>query len=159
MYFWKIKQLKDHLVEQGLGQRPLFIYIFLSSLIYAVIIEFAFLLPTEGATQAADFISPLLAVAVVAAGTYLCFRANGGGAGREFAERFFSIGFVTGLRVLAVYIPAVTGLFMLLIFVEGADADPDAGILLIETLTQLFTIGYYWRVITHINAVAQARKS
>lgn len=159
MYFWKIKKLRDQLIEQGLGQRAVFIYIFLSSLIYIAIIEFAFLLPTEGATRAADFISPLLAVAVVAVGTYLCYRANGGGAGREFAERFFSIGFVTGLRVLAVYIPALSGLFMILVIVEGADADPDAGLLLIDTLTQLFTIGYYWRVITHINAVAQARKS
>lgn len=159
MYFWKIKRLREHLIEQGLGQRALFVYILLFTLINAAIVEFAFLLPTEGATQAVDFISPLLAVAIIAVGTCLCFRANGGGAGREFAERFFSIGFVTGLLVLAIYIPALAGLFLILVIVEGADADPDAGILLIETLTQLFTIGYYWRVITHINAVARARKS
>jgi hypothetical protein len=159
MYFWKIGLLRERLGERGLSQSALFVYIFLFTVINAALIEFVLLIPSEGATRAVDFISPLLGVTIIAAGTYFCYRANGGGAGREFAERFFSIGFVVGLRVLVVFIAALTGLFMILIFVEGADADPDAGALLIETLTQLFTIGYYWRVITHMSAVAGGRKS
>lgn len=159
MYFWKIKKLRDHLIEQGLGQRALFVYIFLYVFIGSAFMELGFLIPSEGATRTGDYIVPLLNVAVIAVGTYLCYRANGGGAGREFAERFFSIIFVVGLRVLAVYIPALAALFSVLLFVEGADADPDAGALLIETLSLLFMAGYYWRVVTHISTVARGRKS
>jgi hypothetical protein len=155
IYFWKIDRLRDHLIQQGLGQKALFIYIYIYVVISGAFLEFAFMLPVEIETTAADLIRALFNTALLAVGTYLCYYLNGAAAGREFAERYFSISLVVGLRML---VPVMlTGLLFGLIAGGRGSEDTIADDRWLDAAYVLLTTAYYWRVITHINIVARAR--
>lgn len=159
MYFWKIKQLREHLIQQGLGQHALFFYIFLFTVVTQLFMEFGFLFPVEKTPEGGDYWWAVFSTAAVGVGTWLCYYANGRGAGREFAERYFSIGFVVGLRTLALFIPVLICIVVIgVVITEETGPDSQRVNTVVDAAAMIWVIAYYWRVITHINAVARTRK-
>lgn len=157
MYFWKIKELREHLIRQGLSQRALFIYIFIYVVASGALLELTGLFPSETETATHHYVWALINTALYAVGIYLCYYFNGGAAGREFAERYFSISLVVTLRLLALILLIAPVLGLLAVLPESEDPLQEEVWLYIVSF--LVMAGYYWRVITHINIVARLRKS
>lgn len=159
MYFWKIKNLREHLIQGGLSQHALFVYVLLNVIFYEAMLEATGLFPTEGETTSIDWLWALINTLAVATGTWLCYYFNGGASGKEFAERYFSISFVVSLRVIALMLPVMSVGFIIFLGEETeGDAEGQAE-LWTNVIALIWAAGYYWRVITHINVVARARKS
>ncbi len=159
MYFWNIKKLKEELVRDGLSQRSTFMYILVSVVLAQFFVEIGFLFPSKDALNAIDYIKPFIDLSVVGAGTCLCFYANGSGSGVQFAERYFSISFVVGLRFMALLIPLalVTGFAVGIVkTVIGIDSVGSAIHYAILALVRVWLVIMYWRIVTHISNVAKA---
>ena len=105
MYFWKIRKLKDKLKSVGLSQASVFLYIFIFVVFSQLFVEINCFIPRKNFSHAADYIQSIVDILCVGFGTYGCYYANGASAGRQFAERYFSIGLVVGLRFLVIFIP------------------------------------------------------
>jgi hypothetical protein len=159
MYFWNIKKLKEELIRDGLSQRSTFMYILVSVLLAQFFVTIGFLFPSKDAINAIDYIKPLIDLSVVGAGTYLCFCANGSGSGVQFAERYFSISFVVGLRSMVLVIPLalVTSFAAGIVKIAiGIDSVSSAIHYAILALVRVWLVIVYWRIVTHINDVAKA---
>ncbi len=151
MYFWKIEKLKEELVQKGLNQSELFkyifIYVFLSDLTYEVMCNFI-----GQESNNIDYVESILNMIIVGSATYFCYAANGGADGTDFAERYFSIGFVVSIRCMILLIPIVGAME----FVFWNNEDVDMSTTWYDAVfTISWTIFIYWRIIYHINQVAK----
>jgi hypothetical protein len=159
MYFWNIKKLKEELIRDGLSQRSMFMYILVSVLLAQLFLAIAFLFPSKDAINAIDYIKLLIDLSVVGAGTYLSFYANGAGSGVQFAERYFSISFVVGLRFIPLLIPLalLTGFAVGIVKIAFGITSVSSGIHYATlALVRVWLVVMYWRIVTHINDVAKA---
>lgn len=162
MYFWKIELLKKELISNGLNQKSLFIYILMYVLFVQVVLEASYIFPSEEGPTELTYIQALIDLVAATVGSYLCYYANGGSAGSQFAERFFSIGFVVGIRFLVLLIP-ITIAYSVFMGVAAIlfGIDPEDPIVNISVMfvMALWLIAFYWRVIIHINQVARSCKA
>jgi hypothetical protein len=137
----------------------LFIYILLYALVAQFFAESTYTTPTDPDVKITAYLQLAIDLIIVGVGTYLCFYANGGNAGKHFAERYFSIGLVVGLRFLALMIP-VFALFgaawALLSPITGLAIDGPEMDYAIMVLTCIWMTLLFWRYIKHINDVAKA---
>ena len=154
MYFWKIDKLKENL-KNGLNQKATFMYILFYVLLAQFFTELSSITPLEEPASTNDYIQIIFDLAAVGIGTYLCYFANGSNSGQQFAERYFSISFVIGLRFTAIFIPVTIGFF---IFGEiiGLDFEDPMLNYYAQTIISLWLITVYWRIIVHIRDVAKA---
>ena len=162
MYFWKINDLKKELIKNGLSQKSMFIYILLYMLLAQFFVEVSYIFPSEEAATTTDYIQMIFDLAAVGIGTYLCFYANGSGNGQQFSERYFSIGFVVGLRFIALLFPIVIvfGIVVgILSETSGMDLDGPAFNYGMLAIFSAWLVAMYWRIITHINEVAKAENA
>ncbi|MDH2436604.1 hypothetical protein QCD60_29250 [Pokkaliibacter sp. MBI-7] len=158
MYYWNIKKLKLQLINEGLSQRALFVYIF----IYVMLSELVTLLLPFGTQQAPDTANILVAMAefvICGMGLFGCYRANGGKAGQQFAERFFSIGIVLLARFFALLIPIFVVVFAVAVVSQATgmgdmESTMEAAI---YVGMLLWLAAYFWRSAVHIGDVARAR--
>ncbi|PPC75989.1 hypothetical protein C4K68_17600 [Pokkaliibacter plantistimulans] len=158
MFYWNINKLKLQLINEGLSQRALFVYIF----IYVMLCELATLLLPFGTQRVPDDINILAAVAelvICMLGLFGCYRANGGKAGQHFAERFFSIGIVLLARFVVLLIPVYLVVFALNVMVQATAPEGMKTIMeiAVHVVSLLWSAGYYWRSAVHIGDVARAR--
>lgn len=159
MYFWKIKDLKDELIKNGLSQKSIFIYILLYVLLGQLFVEVSCIFPSEEVATTTDYIQMIFDLAVVGIGTYLCFYANGSDKGQQFSERYFSIGFVVGLRFMVLLLPIVIvfGIVAgILSETSGLDLDGPVFNYGVLVIVSAWLVAMYWRIIAHINDVAKA---
>ncbi len=159
MYFWKISDLKEELIKNGLSQKSMFIYILLYMLLAQFFVEISYIFPSEEAATTTDYIQMIFDLAAVGIGTYLCFYANGSDNGQQFSERYFSIGFVVSLRFMVLLFPiiAVFGFVAgILSETSGMDLDSPAFNYGMLVIISAWLIAIYWRIIAHINEVAKA---
>lgn len=105
MYFWDIDGLKDELINRTLAESTKFIYLF----VYVLAMAFYMFEPGLGAEQAASdarqFWANIMFTVIVVGGTLVAYVANGGETGKHFADRYFSLGFLSLIRVLAISMP------------------------------------------------------
>lgn len=152
MYLWRIDLLKQDLAAGPLPEREAFRYILAYLLLVAVCAELTRLIPEPLDTWRG--ITSSLVLVSVAVGTYAVYRANGGAAGHEFANRFFSLAFVFSVRFTL-----AAGAAVLLVgvwwAVNGVDVEH---VRWLDALTLvLLVIPYYWRLAGHMRHVAQRR--
>lgn len=152
MYLWKIDKLKEELVETGLSQSDLFKYIFIYVFLSAVLLEAIYFIPGEEYSNI-DGIQSIANILIIGLATYLCYFANGGKNGTEFAERYFSIGFVVAIRFGALLIPVMIA--MGFIFWSGQDLDDTSTKWYDVAVMTIWSLLLYWRIIYHINQVAK----
>jgi len=125
----------------------MFIYVVLSELAFEVL----YYVSIAGINEY-DYAQSVINVVVICLGTFLIYRANGGSGGKQFAERYFSIGFVVAIRFIALLIPIfiVLGIAW---FNEPVDSElPTTWYELV--IFSIWMIGLYWRIIVHVKEVA-----
>ena len=152
MIIWNIKKQKDRLKSEGLSQKNLFIYIFIYIVLSTIILELLSYVPFP-AVNFYDYIDSGISLIVITLGTYLIYLANGGSKGRNFAENFFSIGFVVGIRFIVLLIPIIVALSVIWI---NEPIENELSTTWYEVLVfQIWTVALYWRMIVHVKEVAE----
>ena len=152
MYFWNIDRLKQDLIENGLSQGALFKYIFVYVFLSALSYELTYNFLSEETTNI-DYIQSALNIALTVFGTYFCYVANGENNGADFAERFFSIGFVISIRFIVLLVPII--IVMVFLSWDSEDIDNMSTKWYEVALWAAWAALLYWRVIYHINQVAK----
>lgn len=84
-------------------------------------------------------------------GAVAAYRANGGASGVHFANRYFSVGFVLGIRFLSLIIAA--GVFIAC-SVWAFDLEAPIPVTFLEVMLLSLLVAYYWRLARHIHDVA-----
>ena len=113
MYFWNIEALKSDIKRGEFTDREAISYIVVSLFLYSLGTELIVLFPAEAAHNVWDGVNSLLNIIIPVVGTLYAYKKNGGASGRDFANKYFSIGFVMGIRFL-VYLIGV--IFLLAIY-------------------------------------------
>jgi hypothetical protein len=159
MYFWRIEALKADLRRGALDQRSAFAYLVATFLLYAVAAEVPGMLNAQiGPVRGLDWLAILSHLFFVGAGTYWAFRVNGGPLGTDFAVRYLAIGWVVGIRVMALLLLAVGILatFILIGTLTEFLGEPSERVWHLVGL--LLGVGFdailYWRLAHHIRNVA-----
>jgi hypothetical protein len=153
MYFWNIELLKNDIRSKVFDEKASFRYIILTIALYCFAIELAAYFPNENNniwTYLLSFISVLIPVI----GTIYAYKINGGENGTNFADKYFSISFVVGIRFLIYYIPLIAILIFYLVFTSPEQENRPTTFLEVA-LTTIWQIWLYLRVIKHIGDVAE----
>lgn len=159
MYFWNIRKLKLHLINNGLTEIQLFyyilIYVALSSLGFELLIFFPSSEESDWVTYAASTINVLIPII----GTIAAFRANGGRTGSKFPERYFSIAFVAMNRFFVLLIPIMGLLIFYLISTYGLEpgALPTSFDFDFMIAFSVWYAAMYLYIAKQISAVANAK--
>lgn len=151
MYIWKIEKLKKQIKNDKLTEKDRFIYVFIYVVLSAIVNEVMTLLPLENG-NVWDLINSLAYIVIIALGTLLAFKANGSNNGVDFVGKYFSIGFVVGIRFMVFAIPLYILLFLYYFyaFEEGEDIPSSY----IDVLPFIFWyIAMFWRINVHIKTV------
>jgi len=141
MYFWRIKQLKEELIQHGLSQKVLFQYM----LIYFVLVSlqlFDSKVPTIYDTYHAGITLFLTVI-----GMMYAFKMNNGNDGTQFAERYFSIGFVVTIRYSPWWLLSYL-IFEIIVRVENQLSLKDVGSM---------GLGVMWECMVLISSVRHIR--
>lgn len=151
MYFWKIEALKEDIKNNRFTEKDRFVY----GLIYIVLcaggMEAMMRLPIES-PNVWDTIGSLGNILITFIGTIIVYRSNGGAAGKDFLGRYFSIGFVVGIRFLVLLIPMLAALAAYYIYAFPGEVP------IVSTPADIlpFTIWYaflFWRISKHVSDV------
>jgi hypothetical protein len=76
---------------------------------------------------------------VPALGTRACYLANGGASGRQFLDRFISLGWVVGVRIALLAIP------LSLPLLKVAEIAPTMAQVGLDLFLLAFQVVYFWR--------------
>jgi|GEM_PF-608871 len=152
MYFWKISKLESDLITQKVSEREIFLYILISSSLLLITIELCNLFPRES-QNVWDYLDSALALLIGIGGTVWAYVWNGGDSGERFAERYFSIGWVIGIRFSA----ALIFIFPLFLTFWISTDDQELATTWWELLVfEIWYLAYVWRVAVHVRTVARA---
>jgi len=143
MYFWKIKLLKEDIRNNLLTPKDNFLYFVSYTVLYSIFLMVAVvqLYETLGILMA------IIQILLFIGGTYYAYYSNGAAKGKDFAKRFFSVGWVfllratffMGLGMLNLYV--MTHIFgMEKLFTVSNSA----------IIGLVFEILFYWRIGKHI---------
>jgi len=99
MYFWNIDALLEDIKQGNFTDKEVIPYIILTLFLYNLGFELVYRFPMEESNYNLwDTIDAILSVVIPIAGTLYAYKMNGGAAGKDFANKYFSIGFVLGVR-------------------------------------------------------------
>lgn len=156
MYFWKIKLLKQHLINNGLTEKQLFYYILIYAGLGALGVEMVGYFPNTE-PDLWTYVSSAMNILIPILGTIAAFRENGGSSGIKFAERYFSIGLVVTLRFLVLLIPIICLMVGYWIFTNGLHNDTPETTSPLETIViSIWYAALYFYIAKHIGNVAKA---
>lgn len=168
MYFWNIKSLKKDISENRLSEAHVFYYILLYVGLSVASLELVGYFPAED-SNSWDYIQSGLNILIAIAGTIAVYRANGGAAGKRFAEKYVSTGLVVLIRFLPVLIPVMVAIFVydgLAVEWSSPDVDLEVDDLEVEEsfatgwfevlLISAWYVAYYARVVKHVRDMARA---
>ncbi len=146
MYFWKIEKLKVDIKNNQLTPKDNFLYLVSYVTVYSIVLMIAVvqLYETLGVWMA------IVQILLFIGGTYYAFYSNDGAHGRDFAKRFFSIGWVfllratffMGIGMLNLYVMTYLLGFESLFTVENS-----------AIIALIFEILFYWRIGKHIEDI------
>lgn len=154
MYFWNTKTLasdikKGELSEADQKNYYLGLSIIILIQIYLGLIEG----PRDFTFTAIEF---LLMLAITVAGINWAFKANGGNEGRDFIGRFVSLSFPVMIKIFVLtLVLAFAAVFLIASLVDPQAMERGASVR--ESVVLLIAVAmeiiYFWRVITHLNAI------
>ena len=157
MYFWKIDNLKKDLINNAVSENDQFKYIFVfsicSSIVY-ILTSFPFYHQIENDIW--DVYSAIIESGISILGTYYIFKINGGSNGNYFLQRYFSLSWVIGIRLLPFILLAGFVFVMLSIGFGFDDALDD---IFFNLGLFSFIIIYYWLVGKHVKEVTLKSKN
>lgn len=152
MIFWSIKLLKQRLIDGGLSQKHLFAYIFTFIMFGETIGLSMFYMSFEGFNRY-DHAASMAHFITVSLGTCFIYWANGGSEGEKFAERFFSISIVVGMRFFFLLVPT---LIILIIGQNQLENSEVSTSLYDAIILPALLVTYYWRVMVQVRDVANS---
>ena len=159
MYFWKINDLKQLIVERGLSEAQVFYYVLLFVGFSAAGIEFMAYFPPED-PNAWTYVQSGLNFVILIVGTVIAYHANRGAEGRNFAAKYFSISFVVLMRFLVYLIPVIVALFVyygLSVDWSSPDVEKEFQTGWFEVVLQLaWYTALYARIVKHIRDTTKA---
>jgi hypothetical protein len=147
MYFWRIEKMKSEMAARPLSEREALPY-------FVVWVALSSVIPylPQKSQNAWVGLEALLTLLFTALGTIYIYHRNGGANGQHFLQRYFAIGWVVGMRWMAVLFVA-TVVFYLSLRVGGGDPEGKhwSGLLFYAAaMTAL-----YWRIGHHVGDLAQ----
>lgn len=156
MYFWRIKQLRQHLINNGLTEKQLFYYILIYAGLGAIGVELVGYVPYEE-PDLWSYVSSAMNILIPVLGTIAAFRANGGSSGIKFAERYFSIGLVVTIRFMVLLIPIVFIMAAYWFLADGLDSDTsESSSLAVAIITSVWYASLYFFIARNIGNVAKS---
>lgn len=157
MILWNVNKLKENLISDGLSQKLCFYYIFIFVALTEIIMELSSYLPNDLDHNNYDYISSVMYLFVAILGTYLTYVANNKDKGKQFAERFFSLGLVIAIRFILIIIILAVLYELLNSSVVSEDEVPATNLTDLIFVVSIST-AYYWRLIVHIKDVSNNYK-
>jgi len=148
MYFWNIEKLKQDIKNGGLSESVQFKYFFIW-IVLTLFCELEYIDSNFNDIKyefAIDLILNIL-------GTIYLYQCNGGANGKDFLQKYFSIGLVVFFRLILYFIAFMLLLSILLAFSEISDVQYDK--LINYIITPILLLVYYWRAGIHIKDVAK----
>ena len=152
MYFWNINMLKEDIKSGNFGDKEAIVYIVISLALYSIGLELVSLLPMIENYNLWDYVNSFLSVLVPVLGTIYAYKKNGGDEGKDFANKYFSIGFVMGIRFLVYFIGVIVLLIIYWSYVFPNNEEMPTTF--VEVL--LFFIWYvalYFQIAKHIEEI------
>jgi len=151
MYFWNIDKLKQDIKDGGLSESEQFKYL----LVFIVLMTLSEIVYVGESFSSVKYD---LAIDIIFAifGTYYLYRCNGGANGKRFLEKFFSIGFVVGVRwIVFIILPIAFVLFFDAVFMIFNMEDEKIFDILDYIIIPIAMLIYYWRSGVQIKDVAK----
>jgi len=105
MYFININGLKKDIIDKKLNEGDRFIYIIISLMLSAIIIELMSLFPSELLPTLFEYANSTVAILSTFLGAYFIYKANGGENGEDFAGKYFSLTWVRSIQFSLIFIP------------------------------------------------------
>lgn len=152
MYFWNINMLKEDIKSGNFGDKEAIVYIVISLALYSIGLELVSLFPLIENYNLWDYVNSFLSVLVPVLGTIYVYKKNGGAEGKDFANKYFSIGFVMGIRFLVYFIGVIVLLIIYWSYVFPNNEEMPTTF--VEVL--LFFIWYvalYFQIAKHIEEI------
>jgi len=138
MYLWDVSGLKDELINRTLAESTKFAYLF----IYVIAMTFYMFEPglgvEEAKSDARQFWANIIFALIVVGGTLVAYIANGGESGENFADRYFSLGLVSLVRVLALSMPV----FVIIAAINMAPGTKLNALIAIGIVTSVIQYAY-----------------
>lgn len=144
MQLWRLEPLKSLLVAGPLPDREAVKYVAAQSAIVAAVV-----VPTPG-QDLPPWWHFVAAPAIAIAGVYFCYKQNGGAAGRGFAERYFSIGWVVAVRIAVVSVALGCVGSIIVIGIVNPGISDDVGARLVEIAGYGLMVLAFWRTGVHL---------
>ncbi|MDO8530289.1 MAG: hypothetical protein Q7S10_02700 [bacterium] len=148
MYFWKIEKLKNDLIEHPLSESEAFKYLFANVILYSL-----------GAIPSAesnvwDVYSAIAAIAITIFGIIYAYKCNMGASGKNFLQKYLAIGWVVGVRWLAlIALPVLIIYFTAIGIYSGI---PEKTTPLDIVIMSILVISYFWLLGKNIKEVAKS---
>ena len=149
MYFWNIEALKEEIRGGHFSDKEAIPYIVLTLFLYTLVSELVYYFPAQDTYNIWDGIDSFLIIVIPLFGIIYAYKKNGGGEGREFANKFFSIGFVLTIRFLVYFIVPMIAMIFYWSFVEQGEAVEETTLFDVVVF-HLWYILYYYRLGKHI---------
>ena len=148
MYFWKIDKLNEELISAELNESEGFKYLMANTILYSI-----GMIPYDEPNQF-DVANGMINVIIGIIGLLFIYKCNGGSAGKQIIGRFLSVGWVIGIRFIALLlIPAVlVATIIQEVFMGGI---PEETTIIDVFFMQISTIIYFLWVAKHINYIAK----
>ncbi|MDP3986959.1 MAG: hypothetical protein Q8P81_01915 [Nanoarchaeota archaeon] len=147
MYFWKINRLKSDLLKKPLSESESFKYLF-ATLILLSLVTIPFL-----ENNIWDVYSAIIATIITAMGVYYIYKCNKGAKGKNFLQRYISIGWVMGIRWSVLIALPIIAIYLIVMALSGG--IPDYTTLAEVIFFNLLHISYFWFFGKHIKEVSR----
>jgi cbb3-type cytochrome oxidase subunit 3 len=138
MYLWDIDGLKDELINRTLAESTKFAYLF----VYVLAMTFYMFEPglavEEATSNANQFWANIIFTIIVIGGTVVAYISNGAEMGKSFADRYFSLGLLSLIRVLAISMP----IFVIIAAIPMEQGTKMNSLILLGVVTSVIQYGY-----------------
>jgi len=154
MYFWKVESLKKDIVDGSFTDKELIPYVVLYAGLYALGIERIGYLPYED-VNIWTYVLSTLNVLVPIAGTIYAYKSNRGDKGENFASKYFSIGFVVGVRFIVYLIPVMALMIVYWMVMFGEQEELPTTYVEVILFSSWYAL-FYYKMAKHIGDTAKA---
>lgn len=123
MYFWKINKLKEEIHAGSVNEFSYLLYLLVPMVLEYFLFDIYDLWSGPKEYDFWEQSSSVISAAVLIIGLLAMFYLNGGKSGNNFITKYFSIGFVGGIRYVVFTLPIVIAYLMYITF----NVDPATG--------------------------------
>jgi hypothetical protein len=151
MYVWRIEKLKAEMADRPLTDREVLPYLIAWAVLMEVVIALTTFLPSS--VNVWDGLDAARGLLLTVLGTLYVFWQNGGSRGEYFLQRYFAVGWVVGVRWIAVFLLAMLVFYVALEALGSGSEDSTEWYDFV--LLTAAEAGFYWRFGHHVQDLAK----